>query len=224
MVSAPFDLFLQCPDPLFLQVDGIDLSFRTNGFGQGERIVARLTTEEDVGLQLAFAAALGQLGAEEAISPLLTLLRRSKSADARVEFTLALGRLVGEEHHLIHLQRRTASEAGTALSREVTALKSKLSKVNHSGTALPDRRMGRPDHESEIGRTLNAAAQALALHDLPGGIDLLRSALQRLPHDRLAGSCGVVVQECVERLEELGSQRLEYAVLLLHAIDCALAG
>ncbi len=187
-------------------------------------LLARLTTEEDVGLQLAFAAALGQMGAVEAISPLLTLLRSSKSADARVEFTLALGRLVGEEHHLIHLQRRVASEAGTALSQEVTVLKSKLSKANLTGAALPDKSLGTPDHESEIERTLDAAAQALALHDLSGGIEQLRSALQRLPYDRLAGSCGVVVHECVERLEEFGSHRLEYAVLMLHAIDCALFG
>jgi MFS family permease len=61
-------------------------------------LLERLETETDMGLQMAFAAALGRLGATEATGRLLALLRASDTHDAQMEFTLALARLVGDEH------------------------------------------------------------------------------------------------------------------------------
>jgi MFS family permease len=181
-------------------------------------LLARLEDEKDVGLQLALAAALGQLGATQAIDRLLVLLQESRSGDARIEFTLALGRLVGEEHHLISLQRRVASEPGTALSQAVTALKTNLAKARSVGLSMEGQGLGMPGIE----QTLAMAADALAQEDLLTGVDLFRSALQSLGADQLIGPCGTVVQECIARLEEFGSRRIEYAVLALHAFDCAL--
>jgi MFS family permease len=173
-------------------------------------LLDRLAVEDDVGLQMAFAAALGQLGAAEATGPLLSLLRKSGSQDARAEFTLALARLAGEEHRFVQLQRRVESEAGTSFSRAVTALRGKLSRTQHSS--------------AEIERTLDAAADALAQDDLSAGMDLLCSALRLLPPDDLGARHGALVRECVDRLEEFGLQRIEYAVLALHALDCGLSG
>jgi MFS family permease/HEAT repeat protein len=173
-------------------------------------LLDRLLVEDDVGLQMAFAAALGQLGATEATGPLLSLLYKSGSQDARAEFTLALARLAGEEHRFVQLQRRVESEAGTSFSRAVTALRGKLARTQWSN--------------AEIERALDAAAGALAQDDLSGGMDLLCGALRLLPADDLDASHGAVVQECVERLEEFGLQRIEYAVLALHALDCGLSG
>ena len=173
-------------------------------------LLERLPKEEDVGLQLALAAALGQLGATEAIAPLCDLLWRSSSADARMEFALALARLVGEEHDFIHLERRVESEPGTAFSQAVTALKGKLIKVHHSS--------------AEIEQTLDSAAGVLAEEDLPQGLELLRAGLQILPASHLATPCQTVVRECIARLEEFGAQRPEYAILALHAATCGLSG
>jgi hypothetical protein len=108
------------------------------------------------------------------------------------------------------LQRRVEAEAGTSLSRAVTALRGKLSKTPYSSP--------------EIEHTLDEAADALAQDDLAGGIDLLCGALRLLPSDDLGDSHGAVIQECIERLEELGLQRIEYAILALHALDCGLSG
>jgi HEAT repeat protein len=167
------------------------------------------TTVTPIRLQLAFAAALGKLGALEAIDPLLALLRESGSQDARLESALALARLVGEEHDFIQLQRRVESEPGTTLSQQVTALKGKLAKSNQSS--------------AEMEETLDAAAETLAQHDLAQGIDLLRHGLQLLLENLPARPCRAVIQECVARLEQFGTRRLEYAVLALHAAECASA-
>jgi len=169
-------------------------------------LLERLATEEDVGLQMAFAAALGKLEAMEAVDPLLALLRESSSQDGRLELALALARLVGEEHDFIQLQRRVESEPGTTLSQQVTALRGKLSKSDQS--------------RAEMQEALDAAAETLAQQDLAQGVDLLRHGLQLLLEDLSARPCHTVVQECVSRLQEYGTQRLEYAVLALHAAEC----
>jgi len=159
---------------------------------------------------MAFASALGKMGTTEAIDPLLALLRAAETQDARMEFTLALARLVGQEHHYIRLQRRAESDPGTVLSQAVTALKSKLVKIQLSS--------------AEIEAGLNSAAEALAHNDLPRGIDLLDDALRCLPAEHPTGPCGTVVQECVRQMAESGPQRLEYVILALHAFDCELEG
>jgi MFS family permease len=169
-------------------------------------LLERLETETDPGLQMAFAAALGRLGAVEATGRLLALLRASDTHDAQMEFTLALARLAGDEHRFIQLQRRVMSEPGTALSQEVTALKGKLAKSPYSG--------------SEIEEILNTAAEVLAQEDVAGGVQLLASALQMLPVEHLQGACSTVVRECARQVREWGPGRMEYVLLGLHALNC----
>ena len=181
----------------------------------GDRTIAplllrRLETEEDVGLQLAFAAALGQLGAIEAVDRLLALLRESANAEARVEFSLALARLVGDEHPFIQLQRRVEAEPGTALSQAVTSLANKLARSRHS--------------DAGIKGALDASARALAREELDSGIELFCQALRRLPADALAQPCGAVVRESLAQLGASGLARPEYAILVLHTLDCRLNG
>ena len=173
-------------------------------------LLERLSGEGDVGLQLAYAAALGQLGAVQATGLLLALLRAAESADARSEFALALARLTGEEHSYIQLQRRLGTEAGTALSQAVTALKARLARSPHS--------------QAEIEQALDAAAESLAHEDLHEGTSLLAGTLQRLPAGEFSAPCGQVLQECAQRLEESGPARLEYLLLALHASTCGLSG
>jgi HEAT repeat protein len=173
-------------------------------------LLGRLVTEGDVGLQMAFASALGSLGATEAVDPLLSMLRATSTKDARTEFTLALARLVGEEHRFIQLQRKLGSDPGTTLSQAVTALKGKFVKAQQSSAEIED--------------GLESAAQTLAEDDLPRGVELLCAALQTLPEEHLVGTCGAVIRECVDQMAECGSQRLEYVLLALHSFDCALGG
>jgi hypothetical protein len=168
-----------------------------------------LETEQDVGLQMALASALGKLGATEAIDRLLALLRESDTQDARMEFALGIARLVGEEHHFIQLLRRAETEPGTAFSQEATALKTRLSKAQQA--------------PPELALALDAAAEVLAREDLDGGVELLAGALRLAAGDDLARPCRAVVRECADQMEQLGPQRLEYVVLALHAAECGLS-
>jgi len=170
-------------------------------------LLERLATEEDVGLQMALASALGRLGATEAAGPLLALLRASGTQDARLEFALAIARLVGQEHRFVQLLRRAGSEPGTAFSQEASALRTKLIRARQ---AMP-----------ELAGALDAAAQVLAREDLEQGAGLLAAALRQLAGDDLALPCRAVARECAEQIERLGPQRIEYLVLGIHAADCS---
>jgi HEAT repeat protein len=177
----------------------------------GDRAMApvmleRLSTEQDVGLQMAFASALGKLGAADAVDRLLGLLRHSSTHDARMEFALALARLAGEEHRFVQLLRRAESEPGTTFSQEATALRARLVK-------------SQPGAEDAM-QALDAAAKALAREDLEGGLPLLATALRQVAGDDMVGPCRAVVQECADQMERLGAERIEYAVLGLHAVGC----
>jgi hypothetical protein len=173
-------------------------------------MLERLSTEEDVGLQMAFASALGKLTATGAVDRLLGLLGDSATHDARREFALALARLAGEEHRFVQLLRRAESEPGTTFSQEATALRARLVKA-------------RPGAE-DAAQALDAAAEVLAREDLDGGLALLAGALRLVMGDGTAGPCRAVVQECADEMERLGAERIEYAVLALHAVECALPG
>jgi MFS family permease/HEAT repeat protein len=168
-------------------------------------LLDRLATEQDVGLQMALASALGRLGATEAIGSLLELLHTSTTKDTRSEFTLALSRLVGDEHDFIQLQRRAGAQPGTALSQAVTALKGELPK------SMP---------MAQVAETLDQAAEALAQEDLAQGVALLHEALGHLPADLLTAPYGLVARECISRMEQLGPQRIEYVLLALHTAGC----
>jgi hypothetical protein len=163
---------------------------------------------------MAFASALGSLGATEAAGRLLALLRSARGRDVRTEFALALARLVGEEHHFIQLLRRVGTEPGTALSQEVTRLKGFLIRSHQSSV--------------EIEEALDAAAEALAKEALEEGVGLLGSALEMLLLERgnhWAGSqCVLVIQDCVAQIGRLGADRLEYVVLALHGLECGIGG
>jgi hypothetical protein len=181
----------------------------------GDRTIApllleRLETEGDVGLQLAFAAALGQLGIEDAAGRLLVLLGESANPDARTEFALALARLVGEEHRFIQLQRRVEAEPGTALSQSVTALAGRLSRSPYNDAAME--------------KALEDSARALARDELDLGIERFCQALQKLPVAALVRPCGDVVRESLAQLGTAGLARPEYAILALHALDCGVNG
>ncbi len=173
-------------------------------------LLERLAQEEDIGLQMAYASALGRLGAQEAIEPLLGLLRQATNHDERVEYALALARLVGDEHHYIQFQRRVESEPGTTLSQATTSLKGKLAKVRHM--------------DPELETALESAADALAREDLAGGIERLSVALRLLPQELLTDAGIAVLHECVRQMEQGGAERLEYSVLVLHALDCEIVG
>jgi HEAT repeat protein len=167
-------------------------------------LLERLRLEQNEGLSVAFASALGALGAKEATRDLLDLLYANQDEDERLEMALALARLIGDEHHFIHLWRGMRTEPGTVASQAMTTAKSRIGHVVDD-PALMD--------------AMEDCAEMLAKDELEVGADALSGLIPMLPVDEAGETVDLILSECAVRLGEFGDKRREYLLLVLHAMD-----
>lgn len=166
------------------------------------RLLKGLRTEADAGLVLAYASALGNLGATSATGKLLVLLENTGDESDRMELALALARIIGNESHFIQLWRALRGEPTTAAARAVVELKKKLGK---SDLALAGQ--------------LDRCAETLARGELDQGAQALGAVIANLPLAGYGSACAAILQESAIRLVALGAQRQEYLLLALHTLD-----
>ena len=76
----------------------------------------------------------------------------------------------------------------------------------------------------EIGPVLDRAAEVLSQEDLTQGIRLLAEGFESLPPERLNHPRHLVLRACIDEMHSAGPERLEYALLALHAVDSWLSG
>ncbi|RIK36582.1 MAG: hypothetical protein DCC57_22350 [Chloroflexi bacterium] len=167
-------------------------------------LLARLDVETDKGLQMAYASALGNLRAEEAVGPLLALLAVTENRGARLELALSLARIVGEEHPFIQLLRQVRADPGTALSQAVAAMR---------------KRQERGASGADLERTLTECEERLARGDLAQGCRLLARSLQEMPRERLDEAGALILAECARQMAQTGAEPLDYVLLALHTLQ-----
>lgn len=88
----------------------------------------RLKNETEIGLQVAFASALANLGATPAVPTLLDILHDISNDKARMDITLSLSKMVSDENHFVTLVRGLHSDPATTLSGELLRLRTRLNK------------------------------------------------------------------------------------------------
>jgi HEAT repeat protein/sugar phosphate permease len=167
-------------------------------------LLERLQEEDDLHLQLAYASALGQLRVREAIPQLLDLLRRCDQAMARTEVALALARMMGNEQEFLQLLRQANQDAAVATSQALLTLKKRI-----NGSAAAE----------ELLTSVEECAETLGREQLDEGVELIRCLVEKLPQEQLPPHCCTILQSCVECLADHRSERLEYVVLTLHAMN-----
>lgn len=170
----------------------------------------RLQNEEDKGLQMAYAAALGNLRASGAVADLLQLLYITANPKARLELSLALARLVGDEHRFIQLVRASRADLGTATAQALATLKKKFDKAakQKGETALP----------------LDGCVTAFAHNRVPEGIVALLEIMPSIPIYHFDTTSQTILQECTQRLSEFHEAQseeahVEYILLTLHVLN-----
>ncbi len=169
-------------------------------------LLQRLQTETDKGLRIAYSSALGKLRAVEAIPTLSDVLLNTANEGARLELTLALARIVGDEHHFIRLLRAARGDKGTAAHRALMAAKKRL--------ALDD---------AALNQQIIACADAFSRDDFEGATAQLVALLRALPADALTDSGRAILNECAARLEAFKAERNEYLLLALHTLEVGAA-
>ena len=168
----------------------------------------RLNTETDPGLQMAYASALGQLGAGEATDKLLVLLRGNEDEEQRMELTLALARIVGNDSEYIQLFRATQAEVETPISQAVFSLKKKLDRLVAADSDLP--------------ALVDDCANAWAKGDTSTAAACLRQLILLVTPAQQEGQKSAritILHHCAERLDEFGAARIEYVLLALHTLN-----
>lgn len=168
-------------------------------------LLKRLPDESDYGLQVAYASALGKVGATRAIEPILKLLSEADDESTQRELALAAARLVGNEDSFIRLLRATREEPGTPLAQVLTTLQRQWSRSNHN--------------QQEWQPLLQAAIDALAQNDLDAGIAALQQFIQALPLERWQSTTATVLRACEAQLAQQGATRFEYVLLALHTLQ-----
>jgi HEAT repeat protein len=169
--------------------------------------LARLETETDKGLQMAYASALGNLHAQEAVAPLLALLDATQNPGARLEVALSLARIVGSEHVFVNLLRKSRGDLDTATAQAIDALRHRVERNKTlRGTATEE---------------LTAASDAFARGHGAQGIAALSAALDQLPPDTFREPGATILRACLAGLQRSGIDYPDYLLLALHVLEVA---
>ena len=162
-------------------------------------LLERLQTEPDRGLRMAYAHALGNIQAIEAVETLFAMMKEYDNDGARLELALSLARMTGEEQHFVRLLRQMRSDLGTAVAQELMHLRHKLVET------------------SDVEALLTKCMDTFAHEDLTGGVELLVQLLRKLAQND-EGLRARLLRGCADGLEAFGRERLQYAVLALHVL------
>ncbi len=163
-----------------------------------------LADETDIGLQIAYASALGRLQEKQAVPELLRLLRLSNDADSQMELSLSLARVLGEEARFIQLLRGARVDAGTNLSQAVSGLQSQFGALRQ---------------KQELGGYLVAdCADAMARNDLKTGVELLAALVRATPKEGIDPYIGLILEECAYLMDIHTIERIEYMILAILAL------
>lgn len=156
----------------------------------------RLQTESDPGLQMAYASALGNLQASEAISTVFDLIPSFENQGARLELALSLARMTGSEHQFVRLLRQARDDSGTAIAQELIHL----------------------SHEAPLSSLdpaqMQACIDSFAHEDIAGGKAQLLALLRLLPNGMTTS--GKLLHGCADGLERDGYT--EYVLVALHVL------
>jgi hypothetical protein len=165
--------------------------------------MGRLQTETDKGLQMAYAAALGNLQATEALETLHKLLLQTVNEGARLELALSLARIVGQENLFVNLLRQMRNDPGTTTAEVLLQVRREL------------RRSAPPD----ILDTLQSTSNTFAAEDLTEGVVQLVACLQMITSGGyFEADADQLLQVYADDLTVYGSQRIELLMLVLHVL------
>ena len=170
-------------------------------------LLARLETEQNKGLQMAYASALGNLRATAAAPQVLALLDHTQNEGARMELGLALARLVGDEHDFIQRMRSVREDPGTSIAQALIEFARTLRRS--------------PADFTPLAAQVDAASDAFAHDRMDRGAALLAEALSALPADHVTPTGALILAACASSLVEPTPPPTDILILALHTLAAA---
>lgn len=175
---------------------------------QRQQWIDALTSEEDTGLRLAYAASLGAISAVDALPAMLQLLASLEANMQRVEVAAAIAGVIGKEDWFVLLMRRTRKDPGDSLGGVLLALRKRVMRVATDRDAMS--------------RAMDDAVMAFGGNDFEAGGKQFVELLNLMDRSRLSDAVNLVLDDVAQRITETGGQRHEYPALGLHALHAGL--
>ena len=168
----------------------------------------RLNEESDMGLKLAYAAALGTLHAEDAAVDLVAFLRAAPDESSRAEVALALARIMGHEQRYVRLWRAMRADSSTAAAQAALALKRDFGSLGGGSRELKSLA---EETASAFGEEENVRAHML-----------LAEMLGKIRREWLSEPVAAILYACSEEL--MGSEDVasEYVILAICVTEISL--
>jgi MFS family permease len=165
-------------------------------------------SQADPGLRIAYAQSLGKLRCGQVIDEMLVFLKSLDNETLRYEMALALARILGDERRFITLWRELKTDFATNAAMAILEIK-------NSGLAV----FAKDPKTSHI---IDAASSAFAQGELQEGSKLIALLIRFILKQTTHLTSIAVLSECAQQLEESGSQRKEYLLLALNAVETAM--
>jgi len=165
----------------------------------------RLKVEEDIGLRIAYAATLADLGATTTIPTLFEVLDQTHNDKARIEIALSMAKMVSGENHFVTLTRGLQSDAGTTISQELMRLRTRLDRNTHA----------RP----ELVTACLRATEAFGTDHMDDGTQeliIIVEGILFLTHNLVAQK---LLQGSLDGLKKWGMTHPEYTLLALNILN-----
>lgn len=163
--------------------------------------------QTDSGLRIAYAQSLGKLQCGLIMEEMLVFLESLKEDMLRYEMALALARIIGRERYFITLWRQLKTDFATNTAMAIMELKKNYQ-------AFFSRNV-KANHIAE------AASLAFAHEQVMEGSKLVALLLGSIPDTTSWPTLAAIMTECARQLEHSVSQRREYLLLALHAVEAA---
>ena len=167
-----------------------------------------LDHEPEPSVRVAYAAALGQLRADQAVPQIFALLRNTTEPTFRRELALAVARIVGQEHRYMKLWRDLHHDLGTAAAKALLALRRPVARLDSPARPLT--------------QLLQQAAQSFAQAESTRAAQLLANFAQTLTDQPLPTTTTQILKECTTTRHQTTPLPIEYLTLTLHTITTQL--
>lgn len=161
--------------------------------------------ETDDGLRLAYASALGKLRIRDVLPDVLEMLRTLRGRDPRMELALAVTRIAETQDHFARMVREWRQKGNAVCANELTAIQ------------RSDRLVGLSALQTHLITCAQMINQPNIEPALPELVKLLNE-FETLATNPLISN---ILRECSLRIPEFGSDRMEYILLGINALDAA---
>ena len=164
-----------------------------------------LAQEDDAGIKLAYASALGALKSVEALHPLLDLLAVLPEKLQRKEAALAVATIAGREQWFVRLSRSVDRNPGDALAGVMLSMRRRV--LRHLGHG-----------SGGLEAHFDACVRAFGENRLDEGARELAATVDLVPDDRFLPGAESVLRDTSARIANQQSPHVEHLMLIVHVL------